>query len=102
MSTISINAALATIDQAYIDGEPFVFSITYFKKDGTRGHIARATKKKPGSPGITAAQAKPTRQFNHSIKEAGTLLLWNLDKGAQREIIIDLITSFNGLKIYHQ
>lgn len=96
MSKISIGVALAEIDQSVIDGRPQTFSLRYVKKDGSIGSIERARKNVKHPKAKSSAQS-----FNHNIKESGTLLVYAEDKGGYREIKIDLITHYNGIKIFH-
>jgi len=96
MSKISIGVALSEIDQSVIGGEPRTFSLRYVKKDGSLGEIKKARKN------VKHPKAKAsTQNFNHNIKESGTLLVYAEDKGGYREIKIDLITHYNGIKIFH-
>lgn len=96
MSKISISVVLSQLDQAEIDGVPQKHHIRYCKKDGTRGEIRDAQKgiKHPKKEG--AGSGHP---FNHSIKKSGTILLYSEEKGGTREILIDLLTHFNGTPI---
>lgn len=99
---ISIGVALSQIDQTIIDGEHQTFSIRYTKLDGSLGHIKRAKKNvKHPKPGDETNAGHSRRAFSHNIKESGTLLLYNEDKGGHREIKIDLISHYNGTLVHH-
>ena len=74
-------------------GHAHVFSIRYFKKDGTPGQKDRVTKsgKLPSGEGKYRGNVK----YNH------VLLLQDLDTDRHFEVCIDLITHYNNYRIVH-
>lgn len=90
---------MSEIDQSVIDGEHQIFSLRYVKMDGSIGEIKRARKNVKQIR--EASEKKTTRGFNHNIKESGTLLIYSEDKQGYRELKIDLLTHYNGTKIFH-
>lgn len=81
------------------DGKPHVFSIGYVKKDGTVGQKARVRKSSKNLPG--QAGYRGNVNLNH------VLLLENLDNNRRAagrqpfEVLIDLITHYNGMRVNH-
>ncbi len=75
-------------------GQNHVFSLKYIKKDSTTGQKAMVRKCSKNLPG--------ERGYRGNINLNHVLLLENLEKGGQPfELLIDLITHYNGLRVIH-
>ena len=107
---ISIAEVLAEIDQPVQDGQAVYFSLTYARRDGSIGHMAKGSKSVKGirkerweaavasTPVDSSEASKP---WNHNLKKSGNLLLFNHDKQQHREIKLSLIIKFNGREVFH-
>jgi hypothetical protein len=93
---VSLNVVLGIIDQTIINDQAVIFSISYVKLDGSRGHIERAQK----SVKLPSDKSEGT-SFRYNLKKSGNLLLFNVDSRQYRTIKISLITHFNGIKVRH-
>ncbi|OIN55437.1 hypothetical protein [Arsenicibacter rosenii] len=93
--TITRRAMFAEIHQdTREEGKSHVFSIRYIKKDGTTGEkmrVRKSTKRLPGESG-----------YRGNVNQNHVLLMENLDNGNQPfEVLIDLITHYNGMRVIH-
>jgi hypothetical protein len=101
MSEIHINRVLADLDQPAPLGTRFrVFSLGYWKTDGTRGHKPACYK---GGKYAHLGATKPagTGGFRYNHKQNGTLQLVNDQNGQPFAVKIALITRYNGLLVLH-
>lgn len=83
----------ADIHQDTRDGQPHIFAIKYWKKDGTTGYKPRVSKSLRNLPG----QAK----FRQNVKQNNILLLHNHETNMPFEILIDLIVQYNHTLVDH-
>mgnify|MGYP000668063908 CR=1 FL=1 len=75
-------------------GKPHEFSLKYSKKDATVGFKNRVRKSSKNLPGPSGYRGNVSLNF--------VLLLENLDDHNQPfELLIDLITHYNGMRIIH-
>lgn len=83
-----------------MNGEPRRHHIKYHKLDGTKGAIVDAQR---GIKRTTESQSdKPNPSSgNYYMKHSGNIRLYSQQKGGHRDICIDLIYEFNGLKVFH-
>lgn len=98
---IKLLAALAEIDQYYINDEPHTFSIGYCKKDGSLRTKAKV--RKSGANPLNGA-LKPKGQpsgFRTNVKKAGILLLVDCETGQPFSVRIDRLTYYKGMRIWH-
>ncbi|MGM9508614.1 hypothetical protein ACS5NO_12835 [Larkinella sp. GY13] len=94
MKTISKRAVFAEIHQDIREGgQPHEFSIDYVKKDGTLGHKERVSK--------TAQRLPGQRGYRGHVNLNHVLLLQNRATGQVFEVLIDLLTHYNGIRINH-
>lgn len=82
------------------DGRKNYFSLEYVKQNGEIGKITQALKHKPGDS-VTEATREPSRSHNHHMKYSGNVRVYSIDKGGYRELMIDTLCKFQGIKISH-
>lgn len=94
--TINRRAVFAEIHQD-IDGHgrPHEFSLCYIKKDGTLGEKARVSKSR------TISRPNGERGYRGNVSGNHVLLLMNLETGKPFEVLIDLMTHYNRMRIVH-
>ena len=95
---IKMSHALAEIDQYEKVGELHTFSISYVKKDGTKGH--KPLCRKSGNK-IMTGETKTGTGYKPRIKENGLILLVDHTNNNAFSLKISLITHYNGLRIQH-
>lgn len=94
--TINRRAMFAEIHQdTREEGRPHEFSLHYVRKDGTLGEKARAAKSR------THTRPAGERGYRGSVNANHVLLLMNLETGKPFEVLIDLITHYNGKRVVH-
>lgn len=98
MERIPKAAALAEIDQYERDGQPHIFSLAYRKVDGSRGEKQRCRK---GGAGGGVATGGGGGRFGYKIKEKGVLQLLDCNNNRPFAVKIDLLISYNGVRIQH-
>ncbi|GAB3990422.1 hypothetical protein GCM10028807_17550 [Spirosoma daeguense] len=93
--TITRRAMFAEIHQDTLEGgKNHVFGIQYVKKDGQTGQKARVRKCAKNLPG--------SQGYRGNINLNHVILLENLEKNNQPfELLIDLITHYNGQRVVH-
>ena len=96
MSAISINIALARMEQTVVDGEPVTFSIEFIKEDGSiRKMRAQKHVKLPGASGAGGSK------FKYRLKNKHAVLLFDTEIEKYRTVLIDRITKFNEMEVKH-
>ncbi|KAA9327160.1 hypothetical protein F0P96_18155 [Hymenobacter busanensis] len=98
MQLIKRATVLAEIDQYERDGRLHVFSLGYYKTDGTKGSKARVRKGGHVVPGGVRAGAS---KFGYQVKHKGVLQLVNDTTGQPFAVKIKLLTHYNGIRILH-
>ena len=84
----------ADIHQDTREGRPHEFSLCYVKKDGTLGEKARASKS-------TRQMLGGERGYRGNVNANHVLLLLNQETGQPFEVLIDLITHYNRMRVNH-
>jgi len=96
---ISIQVVLSYIDQSNVDGGKNYFSLKYVKNNGELSHFKQALKYRPEEK--VTAKKEPQKAQNHFMKTSGNVRIWSVDRNGYREIAIDQIVMFNGIKVSH-
>lgn len=97
---ININVALSFIDQSNADGRKNYFSLKYVKNNGEISHFKQALKHRPDDRHFETVQ-EPKKAQNHFMKSSGNVRIWSIDRNGYRELTIDQIVMFNGIKVSH-
>lgn len=74
-------------------GQLHVFSLAYVKKDGTLGEKGRCCK--------STKRIAGERGYRGNVNNNHVLLLTNLETGKPFEVLIDLITHYNRMRVNH-
>lgn len=92
--TINRRAMFAEIHQdTREEGRPHEFTLAYVKKDGTLGEKARCSK--------STKRLNGERGYRGHVNLNHVLLLMNLETGKPFEVLIDLITHYNRMRVNH-
>jgi hypothetical protein len=84
-----------TLDE---NGQPVTFTIDFFNSKGQRRRMRAQNHVKHGSIG---GGKNPKSNFRYSLKQTGTVLLFDLDKNDYRSVKISRIAFFNDMEVIH-
>lgn len=98
MAVISVNIALARMEQTVKDSKPVTFSVEFIKEDGSLRKMK--AQKHVKFQGLEGAEGKEGK-LKYNLKNKNAILLFDVIKQEYRTVKIDSITRFNNMEVIH-